>query len=373
MFKFDFELDNADIDDELSSQLANARLEPKERPDVSLDIKHEAFAEISITTVLDRLPDVLSYSPLPIPVLTSDTRTTDKQIITLSRRDLFDARFQLITQSSTDNASNEDSGGQARPDALDFVEAPSDLLPGVYEGGLKTWECSVDLAGYVVGLGHAFSPRGKRIIEIGCGTAVPSMCILRKLFSSPLTDEDVDETEIHLQDYNASVIELVSIPNILLTWYTSPAAASFRETQPPPEVDDETETITPSLHGPGDLFINPALKEAFLDCLKAYKISLRFFSGSWLSFPVEPYDIVLTSETIYRSESLASLLTLLKGAAAQKDREHLCLVAAKVLYFGVGGGVGEFVGRVKEEGGSIDNVWEVAVGVGRRIMSVHWK
>lgn len=28
--------------------------------------------------------------------------------------------------------------------------------------------------------------------------------------------------------------------------------------------------------------------------------------------------------------------------------------------------------RVKDEGGSVENVWEVASGVGRRVMSVQW-
>ena len=104
-----------------------------------------------------------------------------------------------------------------------------------------------------------------------------------------------------------------------------------------------------------------------------YKIRLKFFSGSWKSFPVAPYDIVLTSETIYRSESLAPLLTLLKRAAAVKEKEHICLVAAKILYFGVGGGVEEFTARVKDEGGSVKNVLEVVSGVVRRVMSVRWK
>lgn len=30
-----------------------------------------------------------------------------------------------------------------------FVDAPADLVPGTYEGGLKTWECALDLAAYL--------------------------------------------------------------------------------------------------------------------------------------------------------------------------------------------------------------------------------
>ena len=74
--------------------------------------------------------------------------------VTLVRRDLFDVRFQIIH-----------SDGQ-------FADAHSDLIPGVYEGGLKTWECSLDL---VADLDKARSnaarvdisyPRGKHIVEV---------------------------------------------------------------------------------------------------------------------------------------------------------------------------------------------------------------
>ena len=35
------------------------------------------------------------------------------------------------------------------PLVLEFLNAPSDLIPGIYEGGLKTWECSLDLVDYL--------------------------------------------------------------------------------------------------------------------------------------------------------------------------------------------------------------------------------
>ena len=80
----------------------------------------------------------------------------------LSRRDLFDARFQLI---SADDCPGEKSGRSE----VEFVDAPSDLVPGIYEGGLKTWECSLDL---VACLSSIYGPkiedalRRKRILEV---------------------------------------------------------------------------------------------------------------------------------------------------------------------------------------------------------------
>jgi len=51
--------------------------------------------------------------------------------------------------------------------------------------------------------------------------------------------------------------------------------------------------------------------------------------------------------------------------------DYLCLVAAKVIYFGVGGGVKEFVEAVQENG-CVERVWERKEGVGRIIMRIIW-
>ena len=74
---------------------------------------------------LSALPEALSYSPLALPASGP----------TLVRRDLFDARFQLLAQGRDEQAA--------------LVDAPADLVPGVYEGGLKTWECALDIAAYI--------------------------------------------------------------------------------------------------------------------------------------------------------------------------------------------------------------------------------
>ena len=81
--------------------------------------------------------------------------------VALPRRDLFDVRFQVI---------NDDNIGEAI-----VADSESDLVPGVYEGGLKTWECAADL---VAQLDRSELPSGKRIIEVGCGTAIPSVYML---------------------------------------------------------------------------------------------------------------------------------------------------------------------------------------------------
>jgi hypothetical protein len=62
------------------------------------------------------------------------------------------------------------------------------------------------------------------IWQIGCGTAIPTMYLLHELFSHPWKKETPAheggplETTIYLQDFNSLVVELVTFPNILLTW-----------------------------------------------------------------------------------------------------------------------------------------------------------
>ena len=164
--------------------------------------------------------------------------------------------------------------------------------------------------------------------------------------------------------------------------------------------------IAPTLDitAPGELPITPELKSAFLSSLVALNISIRFFSGSWNTFnPAatigsDCYNVILTSETIYQMDSLESLVDLLQAACIGEKKESLndlissltvseksakddnfgascpyqCLVAAKVLYFGVGGGVLEFLKRIERRKGRTVTVQERKVGVGRKVIRVEW-
>lgn len=320
-------------------------------------------------------------------------------------RDLFDARFQLISEGKVDtddhqldtireeDEEEEEKEPKDRTDVLVYLDTPSDLLPGVYEGGLKTWECSLDVVEYLATSGRFPSYQGKRVVELGCGTAVPSLYVLQRLFSE--AENSVEgETEIHLQDYNDSVLELMTLPNVLLTWYSSPASEDFRAESKLPILDESS---------PGELSVTKELKQAFLASLKARKIAIRFFSGSWETFDLKltggSYDLLITSETIYRKDSLVALSKILdegcsttdseatkamENLSISKDNERsaagdqgaLCLVAAKILYFGVGGGISDFVDFVTRtkcgRKGDVKTVLEKLAGVGRRVLSIKW-
>jgi hypothetical protein len=102
------------------------------------------------------LPPTISFSPVHIP--TADSNSA----LSLSKRDLYDARFQLVAS----NSGHHEQELELDAENLKIMEAPSDLIPGIYEGGLKTWECSVDLASYLHNLLTQDDLLGKRILEV---------------------------------------------------------------------------------------------------------------------------------------------------------------------------------------------------------------
>ncbi|KAL1693170.1 hypothetical protein GGG16DRAFT_49839 [Schizophyllum commune] len=430
MFKFNFDIEEADTEalNNLSlDEKPNA--DQKDQPASPEQAALAAYKSHTVSELIDKLPEVVSYTPTEIP-LASGRR------LTLARRDLFDARYQLIAEADVSLPNEVPIGEASAADAAPadptrtpaFLDAPSDLIPGLYEGGLKTWECSLDLVDYLDGLTPASEGTsagaagicnwaGKRVLEIGCGTAIPSLYLLHEIFQDERKPSEVPQTRITLQDYNASVLELITLPNLLIAWCMS---AHFHRSyefiqlpvSPPPA--DESTATKPDPTIPGDIHITPTLKAAFLSTLAERNIEIELVSGSWENILRErfqdsaadsTYDLVLTSETIYRTESLGALIGIMRTACAQAAStgpqstgagssstdpsagsssrpardvslggKPLCLVAAKVLYFGVGGGLPDFVRAVEDGGlGHVETVLERTKGVGRKVLRVEWK
>lgn len=86
----------------------------------------------------------------------------------------------------------------------------------MYEGGLKTWECSLDLVSVLHDRfdskehGSTEELHGATILDVGCGTAVPTAYLLRLLLGQQ-TDKSKRKTRIHLLDYNLQVLQLVRL------------------------------------------------------------------------------------------------------------------------------------------------------------------
>lgn len=113
---------------------------------------------------------------------------------------------------------------------------------------------------------------------------------------------------------------------------------------------------------------------SFKDFLVKNDIELKFFAGSWQTFQVqEPYNLILTSETVYDLENLPHLVKLLQSATKPKlEAGDLTLIACKRVYFGVGGGEVAFKLAVEEAGGEVQNIWSGGKGVERTVMQATW-
>jgi protein-histidine N-methyltransferase len=230
-------------------------------------------------------------------------------------------------------------------------------------------------------------------MQMGVGTALPSCMLLHKLlerfppeqvlkFNSTSTSgyeiEEGEETTFVLADYNHPVLTHASIPNLLLTY----AMVVSRES----ESRSGSESVLDFSLDEGDIDITPELLQSFTKWLAAAKVQIVGISGAWgeefgglvkrvfdgdkgeNSSRMESELLVLASETIYEPDSLRAftrtLLDILEHSiadAADGNGRHgraRALIAAKKVYFGVGGGVDEFLAVLTEMKGSGKKIWD---------------
>ena len=167
--------------------------------------------------------------------------------------------------------------------------------------------------------------------------------------------------DLGLADYNPTVLQLVTLPNLLLSW----AQVSKRD----------------SWEAEGELEIDEELLHAFLGCLASHRITVSFFSGAWCTEFVQlvvstmgsdsAQSTIIGAETIYSPAALnsfaQSLLGLLKTLPTG---EKSSLVAAKKVYFGVGGSMEDFCDSVRAEGFQVELIREESDGVRRAVVEV---
>lgn len=211
------------------------------------------------------------------------------------------------------------------PDAFDVVEIAGDLtlrksittvpkslssngadvVPGVYEGGYKLWECAVDLVRYQHKTKSSFIEKGTGIsaLEIGAGHALPAIWCIQA---------GVARVTIH--DFNELVLRECTAVNVAL------------------------------------------------NCTSDASEKVEYISGDWGGISLATrekggFDVILSAETVYSKSSLESLarstLTLLKPNGGY------ALFAGKSYYFGVGGGMNSFRNMVDKVAKSLS----IAVGI----------
>ncbi|CAG0895483.1 unnamed protein product, partial [Darwinula stevensoni] len=146
-----------------------------------------------------------------------------------------------------------------------------DCVPHVYEGGLKIWEGSLDLVHYLKDNTNS-SLKGKRVLELGCGFGLPGLYAY------------IQGARVTFQDFNQEVLESCTVVNALLN-------ANEKN-----EVEHDCE----------------------------------FIQGDWsiLASILEPraFDVILSSETIYNSQSVPHLCDLLKHSLDPQEPGFVFMV-----------------------------------------------
>ncbi|XP_022733446.1 histidine protein methyltransferase 1 homolog isoform X2 [Durio zibethinus] len=192
----------------------------------------------------------------------------------------------------------------------------SDLVPGIYEGGLKLWEGSLDLVKALrteVQNGH-LSFEGKKVLELGCGHGLPGIFACLE-----------GAAAVHFQDFNAEVLRCLTIPNVNVNL--------SEKCQPDPVA--ETRFFA------GDWGeIHQLLPHA---CESEMNLNSSSEHGQ-----ATGYDVILTAETIYSISAQRNLYGLIKKCMSHPH--GVVYVAGKKHYFGVGGGTRQFLSMLEKDG-----------------------
>ena len=266
-----------------------------------------------------------------------------------------DETLKKSLKSERRKKDGDGSDSDSDSDSDDDREA-TDLIPGVYEGGLKVWECSLDLCRHLAGemerLGEgsggadvagALSGRGKTL-ELGCGHGLPGCLVLRELrrkWGAEPVGGEVEDTpparddgySVLFSDYNEFVLRDVTVPSIILNMESEQALP-----------DSSEEYLRMERHVgcvAGDWFdLSDRLARGGGGLDAAAGGPAPSDDGGVYLPPDGRFDLVLAAEVTYTEASGLDAARLL-GRHLKVDA-GVGLVATKRYYFGVGGGTDAF-------------------------------
>ncbi|KAI9480537.1 MAG: hypothetical protein EXX96DRAFT_563176 [Benjaminiella poitrasii] len=314
-FRFNFTNEELDIED------------TEEDPQLESSLHDLNIDEEQLNKIPSREYDILS-SPLP-NVIQADILQVPNVEYPLYKRTLADVQFQMAEQ---DNIIDNEEDTTTEKEVLNMLNLTgnTDLIRGVYEGGFKTWECSIDLVQFLSSL-----PEDKishrRVLELGCGSSLPSLFLL----------SHSQTNRVDVQDYNDQVIRYITIPNILLNTVLSvqKPTANTEEIEEDEEEEDDEENIDEEDDEEDDDDESKRVEEDPITCdaeaeiqtekipdmLKQVSSRTRAFVGDWSSLPEqlnvdhEKYDMIVTSETIYAEHTLPDLIHVIHKSLKKPD------------------------------------------------------
>ncbi|QPG76545.1 hypothetical protein FOA43_003934 [Brettanomyces nanus] len=343
-------------ENDLNSETAEATSKKPSVPFTNPIDSAKITAKPKIVHLEELLPSLLG-TRLSYDRITLATKKSE----TLFRRELFDVKQQLMAE--------DDFKDNSKDDLFNILigDTDEDLKRGVYEGGLKSWECSYDLIDkldkldvndQIVSLSKPFN-----IVELGCGTSLPSLYVFSKVIQDRkkqgTASNNTAPIRFILTDYNYEVLRLVTLPNILINWCLFALTKDqLAELQLKTDQDGNIRE--------GEIYITDLLAQTFVNWLQSHHIALCFISGSWCRQFIKDVhsllpnmesdtNLVVTSETIYSPPMLPVVGQMLLELTV--SQESLTILTAKDIYFGVGGSINQLLEYLQENGSPF--VWEV--------------
>ncbi|KAI5951043.1 hypothetical protein KGF54_004117 [Candida jiufengensis] len=343
-FTFGFTNDDLSDDDLESNTVTNdSNLQSKPTTTYKLDtyeVKSEHLPKLhDMNTLLKSLEGIR---------ITFDNYTTPNQNI-IYRRELFDVKHQIMIEDC-DEKINSNLVVKDELKNIIIDKNDSDVQNNVYEGGFKSWECSYDtideinelINEYNNGNNDVLNIFNSSILDFGCGTALPSSYILMKKFEF----KNTKPMKLILSDFNHDVLRLVTLPNLIINWASTLSIQDLHSL-----TTDEINTRFEN----NEVFVTKKLIDEFIKQLNEYYIEIKFISGSWgkeFNTLVSRFNInfMISSETIYSPITLpivAESIKIILSESNPDDKSSMCLLAAKNIYFGVGGSIIEFLNHFK--------------------------
>ena len=147
-------------------QFSFGRTEEDSENNIVAQAKHVNCATCTVDVKLEAACEIRPKAPSEIMFCGQMLHITPS--LKIVKRAYFDVKFELALQEDNSNGSIGNSS----------LLSTSDLEKSVYEGGLKTWECAIDLVKYLISADLSFVKKG---MELGCGSGLPGIFCKNKL------------------------------------------------------------------------------------------------------------------------------------------------------------------------------------------------
>ena len=211
----------------------------------------------------------------------------------------------------------------------------NDLIPGVYEGGLKVWESCLDLIEYMHNEPASAlpwlpssrttrsNPQRIQCLELGCGHGLPLCYVLRQVAAAKGGGE-LDRVQLYAVDYNDYVLRDAFVSNVVLNM-AAVHSDNHHHQKLPPQLAKRIQM------GAGDWY-----------GLLQQQEENETTQGSSSQPPLlHQMDWIAAAETLYSVQAAHETAVLISRLL--RPETGLAWVASKRYYFGVGGGVDAFV------------------------------